>query len=285
MDNKFGLVLEGGGMRGIYTAGVLDVFLRHNINFDGVIGVSAGAIHGGTFVSGQMGRNLRYYKKYCCDSRFVSVKNFLKTGDIVGEEFCYHTIPDVLDIFDYEAFKNNPTRFYAVCSNIETGLAEYLPIKDMKRDIDVMRASASLPYLSRFVEINGNKYLDGGCTDSVPVKAFQKMGYKHNIVVLTRPVEYVKKEELSLLPKIMYRKYPKFAKVLLNRHNNYNNTVNEICNMENEGSIFVIRPTFPLEIGRLEKNPEKLQEIYDTGVRNAENILESMLRWIESKKL
>ncbi len=285
MDNKFGLVLEGGGMRGIYTAGVLDVFLRHNINFDGVIGVSAGAIHGGTFVSGQMGRNLRYYKKYCCDSRFVSVKNFLKTGDIVGEEFCYHTIPDVLDIFDYEAFKNNPTRFYAVCSNIETGLAEYLPIKDMKRDIDVMRASASLPYLSRFVEINGNKYLDGGCTDSVPVKAFQKMGYKHNIVVLTRPVEYVKKEELSLLPKIMYRKYPKFAKVLLNRHNNYNNTVNEICNMENEGSIFVIRPTFPLEIGRLEKNPEKLQEIYDTGVRDAENILESMLRWIESKKL
>lgn len=283
-SSKFGLVLEGGGMRGIYTAGVLDVFMENDITFDGVIGVSAGAIHGGSYVSQQKGRNLRYYKKYCMDKRFISISNLLKTGDIVGEEFCYHTIPDMLDLFDYDTFRNSRTKFYCGCSNVRTGKAEYLPIEDMHRDIEVMRASASLPYFSRLVDINGEKYLDGGCTDSVPVEAFQKMGYNHNVVVLTRDNSYVKKEELSLLPKIMYRKYPEFAKALLNRHNNYNSTIKRICEMEKNGEIFVIRPEHPLNIGRLEKDPEKLHIIYNIGVRDAEKAMEAMKKWMNEKK-
>ena len=282
--DKFGLVLEGGGMRGIYTAGVLDVFMENNITFDGVAGVSAGAIHGGTFVSGQKGRNLRYYKKYCTDKRFISISNWIKTGDIVGREFCYQTIPKELDPFDYESFRNNKTRFYAVCSNLRTGKAEYLPIEDMDRDIDVMRASASLPYFSKAVEINVEKYLDGGCTDSIPVEGFQKMGYKHNVVILTRDIGYVKKEELKILAKLAYKKYPAFSKALLNRHVNYNETVKRIYKMEQDGTIFVIRPQQPLEIGRLEKDPEKLQAIYNIGVQDALKALPRMKKWMAEKK-
>lgn len=284
MNKTFGLILEGGGMRGIYTAGVLDVFLDHGIDFDGVIGVSAGAIHGGTFVSRQRGRNLRYYKKYCTDKRFISINNLIKSGDIVGEKFCYHTIPDELDPFDYDTFKKSPVRFYCGCSNIETGKAEYLPICDMKKDIEIVRASASLPYVSKPVIIKGIRYLDGGCTDSIPVEAFRKMGYKHNVVVLTRDKDYVKKPESALLPKLFYKKYPLFAKAITNRHKNYNETVERIEEFERQGEIFVIRPQKPLEIGRLEKDPQKLQEVYDIGIRDAEKSLQDMLKWMAEKK-
>ena len=173
---KTGLVLEGGGMRGIYTAGVLDVFLEHGITFDGVVGVSAGVIYGCSYLSGQRGRSIRYYKRYCRDWRFISFWNLLLTGDMVGRKFCYCDIPDKLDPFDYEAFKRSKTEFYATCSNLETGKAEYLRLTDMKKQADIMRASASLPLISRVVRVNGMKLLDGACTDSIPVKAFRKMG-------------------------------------------------------------------------------------------------------------
>ena len=156
---KTGLVLEGGGVRGIYTAGVLDVFMEHGITFDGVIGVSAGAIHGCSYLSNQKGRSIRYYKKYCNDPRFMSFKNWIKTGDIVGADFCYRQLPDELDIYDHEQFYKNTSDFYVTCSNVETGKPEYIQIKDMKTQIDALRASASLPYFSRVVEINDKKYL------------------------------------------------------------------------------------------------------------------------------
>lgn len=280
---KIGLVLEGGGMRGMYTTGVLDVFMDNNIKFDGVIGVSAGAIHGGTYIAGQKGRNIRYYKKYCTDSRFISIKNWLKTGDIVGENFCYHELPDKLDVFDYESFRQNSTPFYAVCSNIETGKAEYLKISDMKKQIDILRASASLPYFSKPVCIGGKKYLDGGCTDSIPVDIFRKNGYKYNIVVLTRDTNYRKSPEMNLMAKIKYKKYPAFTNALLNRHIMYNNTVEHILELEKKGKIFVIRPESPLSIGRLEKNPDNLQKIYDIGFKDAANILYDMKKWISEK--
>ncbi len=285
MNNiKIGLVLEGGGMRGMYTAGVLDVFMNNNIQFDGVIGVSAGAIHGGTYIAAQKGRNLRYYKKYCKDPRFISIRNWLKTGNIVGEDFCYHELPDKLDIFDYEAFKKNNTPFYAVCSNIETGKAEYLRISDMKKQIDILRASASLPYFSRPVCIGRKKYLDGGCTDSIPVDIFRKGGYKYNVVVLTRDKNYCKSPEMNLMAKFIYRKYPKFKKALLNRHLMYNNTVKRILELEKKGDIFVIRPQNPLNIGRLEKDPNILQAIYDIGFNDALKALYDMKKWIYEKK-
>lgn len=278
---KTGLVLEGGGVRGIYTAGVLDVFMEHGITFDGVIGVSAGAIHGCSYLSGQKGRSIRYYKQYCGDPRFMSMRSFLKTGDYVGVDFCYHELPEKLDVYDNEAFKKSGVPFYCVCTNVETGKPEYIHMTDMNAQIDYLRASASLPYFSRIVEIEGNLYLDGGCTDSIPVEAFQRMGYGRNVVILTRPADYRKQEELRLLPGVVYHKYPAFAAALRNRHNAYNDQAAKIKLLERSGQIFVIRPEKALQIGRLETNPDKVQEIYDLGRKDAENALTGLLDWMQ----
>lgn len=277
---KTGLVLEGGGMRGIYTAGVLDVFMENNISFDGVIGVSAGAIHGCSYLSNQHGRSLRYYKTYCGDPRFMSWQSFVKTGDFVGVDFCYHELPEKLDIYDNEAFKNCGIPFHVVCTDVETGKPEYVLLTDMNAQIDYLRASASLPYFSRIVEVDGKKLLDGGCTDSIPVEAFQRMGYGKNVVVLTRPADYRKKEELRAMPGLVYRKYPAFAEALRNRHNAYNQQAAKIKLMERAGNIFVIRPEQALEIGRLENDPEKVQGIYDQGRQDALRVLEQLKEWM-----
>ena len=276
---KTGLVLEGGGMRGIYTAGVLDVFMERGIRFDGVIGVSAGAIHGCSYLSGQKGRGIRYYKKYCNDPRFMSFRSLIKTGNIVGVDFCYHELPDVLDPYDHEAFLGCDTEFYATCSNLETGKAEYLRVTDMREQIDIVRASATLPYVSKVVEIQGKKYLDGGCTDSVPVDAFINMGFERNVLILTRPATHVRQNEHGLMAKIRYRKYPEFVKALLSHHHRYNATKKRIAEIEADGKIFVISPAEELEIGRLEVDPEKIQAVYDIGRADGEAAIEDLLRW------
>lgn len=279
---RTGLVLEGGGMRGIYTAGVLDVFMERGVEFDGVIGVSAGVIHGCSYVAGQKGRSIRYYKRYCTDWRFMSFWNFLLTGDVVGERFCYHDLPDRLDPFDYEAFARSKTEFYATCSNIETGRPEYLRLRDMKRQVDFMRASASLPCVSRIVKINGRKYLDGSCTDSIPVRAFRKMGFRHNVIVLTRPEGYVKQAEMNRLVRLRYRRYPRLLLALENRHTNYNKTIRYIRRLEQAGEVFVIAPSRELTIGRMEHNPEKLQWTYELGRADAGRQIQDLLAWRES---
>lgn len=268
MNLKTGLVLEGGGMRGIYTAGVLDAFMEHDIEFDGVIGVSAGAIHGCSYVSRQKGRSIRYYKKYVNDPRYMSLRNLIKTGDYVGAEFCYHEIPEKLDVYDFETFNQSKTKFYGVATNVATGEAEYFLFKDMKKDIDMLRASASLPLVSRLVEFRGKKYLDGGCSDSIPVEKFREMGYGNNVVVLTREAGYKKKPQNTKLLKLKYRKYPEFVKAMGNRHITYNNAVKKIEQLERRKEVVIIRPEKALEIGRLEKNPEKAQEIYDVGYQD-----------------
>lgn len=262
---KTGLILEGGGMRGLYTAGILDVLLENGIHFDGVIGVSAGAIHGCSFVSEQKGRSIRYYKEYCGDPRFMSFKNLITTGDFVGEEFCYHELPEKLDIYDFDAFKKSDTKFYVGITNLETGKAEYPLLTDMLEQIDYIRASASLPYFSKPVDLGGQLYLDGGCSDSVPIEAFMEMGYDRNIIVLTRPEGYRKKAENSAVIAATYRKYPEFVKALSNRHIEYNKTMRKIEQMEKEGKVLVIRPRDPLSIGRLESDIEKIQRVYNIG--------------------
>lgn len=279
---KTGIVLEGGGMRGIYTAGVLDVFMERGIEFDGVIGVSAGAIHGCSYVSKQKGRSIRYYKKYCNDKRLMSFRNFIFTGDMVGTQFCYHELPEKLDKYDYDTFNQSKTEYYVTCSNLETGKAEHIRITDMKDQIDYLRASASLPYISKIVTMDGMKLLDGGCCDSIPLKAFQNMGYEKCVVVLTRQADYVKEPEKSKLAGIFYRKYPKFIKALERRYLDYNETVEEIKKMEKEGKIFVIRPEADLKIGRVEKNPEELQRVYDIGRKDAVKLADVMLKWLNS---
>lgn len=281
---KTGLVLEGGGVRGIYTAGVLDVFLEHGITFDGVIGVSAGAIHGCSFLSGQHGRSIRYYRNYCTDPRFMSFKSWLKTGNIVETEFCYHELPEKLDPYDNEAFLRCGVPFYAVCSDLETGKPAYLQMTDMFRQIDILRASASLPYFSQIVEWKGKKYLDGGCTDSIPVEAFRKMGYGRNVVVLTRDAAYRKKKEFSALAKVVYRRYPAFAKALENRHTNYNETVARLRQLERAGKLFVIRPAAPLDIGRTETDPESIQRVYDIGRADALKAIGDLKAWMNQNK-
>lgn len=266
-------------MRGIYTAGVLDILMENGITFDGVIGVSAGAIHGCSYVSGQTGRSIRYYKKYYNDKRMMSFHNFLKTGDLVDEKFCYHELPEVLDPYDNEAFKKSKIPFYVTCTNLETGKAEYILIKDMFGDIDYMRASASMPYVSRIVEKDGKKMLDGGCGDSIPVFQFMKMGYKRNLVVLTRPSGYRKKPEKRGLAGIFYRKYPEFVKTLKNRPEAYNKTVEGIEKMERDGCVFVIRPSKPLEIGRMSHDLKAIIRTYEQGRSDAFGSLEALLSW------
>lgn len=280
-NKKTGLVLEGGAMRGMYTAGILDVFMEQGIRFDGVIGVSAGAICGCSYVSGQAGRTIRYNKKYCTDKRFMSFYSFFTTGDLVGEKFCYHEIPEELDPYDNEAFKKSDTDFYVTCTNLETGEPEYILLKDMFRDIDYMRASASMPYVSRIVEMGGKKLLDGGCSDSVPVKAFMDLGYEKNVVIQTRPREYRKKDEKKGLARILYRKYPKFVKTLESRAKNYNCQMEEIEKMEEEGKIFVIRPSRPLEIGRMSHDVKEIIRAYERGRSDAFDCLEQMKKWLE----
>ena len=278
--SKTGLVLEGGGFRGIYTAGVLDVFMEEGLSFDGLIGVSAGAIHGCSFISGQKGRSIRYYRKYCGDPRFMSIRSWLTTGNVVGVDFCYHELPEVLDKFDDEAFLKNPTHYYVVCTNVETGKPEYIRLTDMRKEIEYLRASASLPYFSKMVEIDGKKYLDGGCTDSVPLEAFENLGYGRNVVVLTEPEDYRKKPELRLLAKTVYRRYPDFAGALVNRHESYNNMLDMLKEKERQGSIFIIRPSENMDIGRMESDVNKVQAAYDLGVKDAKARLAALRDWL-----
>ena len=279
---KIGLVLEGGAMRGMYTAGVLDVFMEHDITFDGVIGVSAGAIVGCSYISRQLGRTVRYNRNYCRDKRFMSFYSLLTTGDLVGADFCYRELPEVLDPFDNHAFMQSETAFYVTCTNLETGGPEYIRMRDMAEDMDYMRASASMPYVSHIVEKGGRKLLDGGCSDSVPVRKFMEMGYEKNVVVLTRPADYRKKEGRKGLAKWFYRKYPKFAEALGRRGYAYNRMVEDIMALEEAGEIFVIRPQYPLEIGRMSHKPEEIDRAYERGRADALACLERMQQWLEA---
>ncbi|MBQ7934876.1 MAG: patatin family protein [Clostridia bacterium] len=266
---KTGLVLEGGAMRAIYTAGVLDVFMEENIWFDGLLGVSAGAIHGSVYLGNQPGRTIRYYKKYCRHKNFMSFYSLITTGSLVGEQFCYHDLPDRLDPFDYDTFAKSKTAYYAVCTDLETGQAVYQRCTDLKKEMDYMLASASMPMVSRIVEVGGKKLLDGGVADSIPVQAAKDLGYSKRVVVLTQPKGYEKKPMHLALAKFLYRKYPAFLNTMAHRHELYNETLKEIERLEQAGEIFVIRPSANLGIGRIEKDPAKLEAQYNLGRADA----------------
>ncbi len=268
---KKGLIMEGGAMRGLFTAGVADVLMENGIDFDGAVGVSAGAAFGCNIKSKQIGRALRYNVSYCNDKRYCSIHSLLTTGDLFGAEFCYHTLPDKLDVFDKETFYNNPMEFYVVCTNVLTGKPFYKKIE--KQDADNfgewVRASASLPLISRIVEIDGYKFLDGGIADSIPIKFMENIGYNKNVVILTRPKDYVKNPSKSVkIMKFLLKKYPNLVKTIENRVDMYNKTVEYICDKEEKGELFVIRPTEMLPIERMETNPEKLKLVYEIGRNN-----------------
>lgn len=277
------LVLEGGGKRGIYTTGVLDVFLENGISVDAVFGVSAGAIHGVSFVSKQVGRDIRYNIKYNDDYRFMSLKNWIKTGNVVDVDFCYDELPNKLDKFDYDAFSANSTKFYAVCSNIETGKAEYVHCTEMHRDIRYVQASASLPFFSKIVEVDGKKLLDGGICDSMPLQAAQSHGYSRNIVVLTRPKGYRKKPSHNKwLAKIVYREYPNFVKAMIERPKMYNDELDYIAKEQKEGRALVIQPSKFIKISRLETDIEIVKAMYELGRQDALAMLDEIKEFLRS---
>lgn len=280
--NRLGLVLEGGGMRGVYTAGVLDYFLEKNIAVDGVIGVSAGSCHGVSFLSKQYQRNLRVNLNYLDDPDYLSMRNFLKTGSIFGMDMLFNRIPNELDPFDYEAFDRRKAEFVIVSTDIKSGKPHYHVAKDMHADIKYVQASSSLPLLARPVEADGTLLMDGGCSDSIPITYFKERGYTHNIVVLTQHHSYRKgKNNLLPLIKCVYRDYPKLYEALKTRHIRYNQTLDELETLKRQGSVFVIQPSVPVNISRLEKNKQKLQDLYQLGYEDAKKAYPKLVQFLE----
>ena len=277
---SIGLVLEGGAMRGLYTSGVLDVFLDNNIKVDGIIGVSAGVLFGVNYVSKQKGRSIRYNKKFARDKRYMGMRSFLTTGNIINRDFAYYEIPTKLDIFDEETFEKSDTDFWATVTNIETGEAEYIKLEKPIEQMEVLRATSAMPLVSKIVEWDNKKYLDGGVSDSIPVEKCKSMGYGKIIVVLTRTIEYRKKKANSLLAKVKYKEYPKLIETMENRYKKYNETVEKIIDMENKKEIFVIRPSKDLKIKRIEKDVDKLQAMYDLGISDCNKCLEDLKEYI-----
>lgn len=269
---KKGLVLEGGAMRGLFTAGVMDVLMENHVTFDGAIGVSAGAVFGCNYKSQQIGRVLRYNTKFCKDPRYASFRSLLKTGDLYGAEFCYHELPNKLDLFDTDTYKKNPMEFYVVCTDLKTGKPVYHNCQTGDgTDITWMRASASMPMVSRVVEVDGYQLLDGGIADSIPIRKFQEMGYNKNVIVLTQPSDYIKhKNKILPLLRIALRKYPEVIHDLEVRHDMYNQTTAYVRLLEQQGDVCVIRPEAPLNIKQVEHDPAELKRVYALGRKAGE---------------
>lgn len=279
---KSALILEGGAMRAIYDAGVFDVLLENNIETDLCIGVSAGALFGINYKSKQPGRVLRYNLKYSTDNRFVGWRSFLKTGDLMDKQFYFDDLPYRLDPMDLDTYKSNKTTLKAVVTNLKTGKAEYPEIYDLAdyKCMEFLRASGSLPFLSRNVEIDGTPYLDGGVADSVPVEYCLNEGYEKLIVVLTRPLGYRKSGTIKLT-KLFYKKYPEFCETLKNRNRIYSEQYELIDKLEKDGKIFVIRPSKVIKIKATEKNPDILNALYTLGRSDCEKVLKELVEYLE----
>lgn len=274
---KKGLVLEGGAMRGVYTAGVLDVLMEKGIEADGVVGVSAGAVFGCNYVSRQIGRTIRYNIKYCRDPRYGDFRSLFKSGDIYEEEFCYHELPEKLDPFDWEAYRQSTTPFYVTCTDVDTGRAVYHKCTGEKEDLRWMQASASMPFVSRTVEIGGRRLLDGGISDSIPVDWFRGMGYEKNLVVLTRPKGYRKKPPKGLhVLKRMIRQHPALALAVKTRHIRYNQTLERLAGLEKSGMALVLRPSRRIRVSKLERRPGRLMALYKLGRQDTLRRLEEI---------
>ena len=280
-----GLVLEGGGMRGVYTAGVLDFFLEKGYEFKDVLGVSAGACHACSFLSKQKGRAFRVNVDYLDDKNYGGFVNLVKTGSFFNNAMLFDRIPNELDPYDYDAFRNNTSNFYAVATNCITGRAECLKVYDMKRDIGAICASSSLPLMAKIVTFRGGKYMDGGIADPIPVKKSVEMGNSKNVVILTRQAGYRKEEDksLKLIAKKYGERYPHMVAAMKRRHIVYNDTLDYIEKAEKEGSVFVIRPSGNPNIGRLEKNRKKLEKLYEMGYKDAERVNEQLFNFLENK--
>ena len=278
MPGKTGLVMEGGAMRGMFTCGILDCWMDHGVTVDAAIGVSAGAVFGCNLKSHQRGRALRYNMRFCNDPRYVSVRSLLTSGDIYNVDFCYRRVPFELDVMDWETFSRDPMAFYVVCTDALTGEPVcHLCTGTMEEELVWLRASASMPLVSRTVDVEGRPMLDGGIADSIPLAAFERLGFTHNIVILTQPEGFVKAPN-PLVPaaRVLLRRYPKLVDALATRHVRYNAALETVRDRERDGSALVLRPPEALGISNLEKDPRELQRVWRLGYDLAEKRLEEV---------
>lgn len=269
-------------MRGIYTAGVLDVLGEHGISFDGVVGVSAGAIHASSFLSGQHGRSIRFYLAFCRDPRFMGLRSWMKSGDFVSFPFCYETIPQQIVPFDFDALEASPSAFFITCTDVETGQPYYHRTHTIRgHEIQVLRASASLPFVSKIVTFDGRKLLDGSTADSIPLAFLKKEGFNRNVVILTRVAGYRKTPEKLSLARVLYRRFPAYIEAMRTRHERYNQSLDDIETQEKAGELFVFRPSKTLNIRRLDRSPSKILEMYELGREDAIKRLDDLKHYLQ----
>lgn len=279
---KKGLVLEGGAMRGMFTAGVIDVLMEKNVTFDGAVGVSAGAAFGVNMKSKQIGRVLRYNLKYAGKDYYASWRSWRRSGNLYAANFCYHVLPEQLDVFDKEAFKKNPMRFWCVATDSATGKPVYHELRDAGyTDLEWIRASSSIPFFAHPVAIRGHYYFDGGVSDSIPYDFLKQQGFDKKVVITTQPKEY-RKTKSKLLPveKMVLRKYPAVVEKLKTRAEDYNAVLSKIEHDEEAGKCFVIRPPYALEIGTVEKDKDEIRRVYEIGRKEAERILPNLVEYL-----
>ena len=278
-----GLVLEGGSMRGVYTAGVVDAFLDNDIEFSSVYGVSAGACHGASLVSKQRGRAFRVNVDYLDDKNYCSVYSLIKTGDLFGADMLFNKIPNELDVYDYAAFEEYKGKYFVVVTNMETGGTEYIQMTPdfMRHKMEYMKATCSMPLVAKPGVVDGNLYMDGCISDSIPIRRAEADGYTKNVVVRTRVRGY-RKESNKMMPiiKMWYRKYPEFVKKCATRHLRYNETLSYIDAEEKAGRVFVIAPTNGCGVGSVCKDRVKLEALYDTGYTDVTNRIDELLRFL-----
>ena len=281
VNGKKGLVLEGGAMRGLWTAGVTDVMMEHDIWPDGLIGVSAGAAFGCNYKSRQIGRAIRYNTRFAKDSRYSGIWSLLTSGDYFNAKFGYHVVPYQYDIFDVEAFEKNPLEFTVVCTDVETGKPVYHKMDHVDyNELEWLRASASMPLASKVVKVQGHKLLDGGVADSIPLQYYESIGYKKNVVILTQPLGY-QKEHNKLMPlmRLALHRYPHFLKALDERHHMYNYQLEYVANAERLGRCLVIRPDEKIPIGHISHKPEQMHHVYELGRKVGERYIERIIEF------
>ena len=281
VNGKKGLVLEGGAMRGLWTAGVTDVMMEHDIWPDGLIGVSAGAAFGCNYKSRQIGRAIRYNTRFAKDARYSGMRSLLLSGDYFNAKFGYHVVPYQYDIFDVEAFEKNPLEFTVVCTDVETGKPVYHQMDHVDYDeLEWLRASASMPLASKVVKVQGHKLLDGGVADSIPLQYYESIGYKKNVVILTQPLGY-QKEHNKLMPlmRLALHRYPHFLKALDERHHMYNYQLEYVANAERLGRCLVIRPDEKIPIGHISHKPEQMHHVYELGRKVGERYMERIIEF------
>ena len=273
ITEKSGLILEGGGMRGVFTCGVLDCFMDKGIRFPYTIGVSAGACNGLSYISNQRGRakfsNINLLEKY----NYIGIKYLLKKGNIMDFDLLFHTFPNEIIPYDYEKLANCKEHYEMVTTSCRTGKACYYEEKkDANRVIDIVKASSSLPFVCPITYVDGEPMLDGGIADSIPILRARELGYDNNVVVLTRNKGYRKSEKEIKLASLFYKEYPAMQEAIRQRNKIYNEQISMIEELENAGEIVVIRPQKPIEVGRMERNPKKLLALYEEGYQLAESL-------------